>query len=247
MRKSLIKNNSVIAMSNAKASGAENVNISDTSHTIKSSTKNKNVVKFPSELIQRMQYVLKKTSENGDDFLRITFVTKALSYDNYERPYKQLLAVKNEGKENTRTIIATDGRRLHMAEISYLLPAGYYNVQVKRDAIIFQEEKMDDDFYYPNYEKVYPDEKQIKKVCELDLYETSLTKNIKKNGILSKQFAKLIRTAERTINIRFLDDLAKMSWSLYIMQDSQNTSALLFKVEGDKKLSALIMPINDED
>jgi hypothetical protein len=236
----------------SKAVGAEDSNIEEASNSASSfNDDNSKVIKFPAEFIQRMQYEIKKTFKNNDDFLRIAFVSKALSNEKYEPMlYRHFIKIETRENDSKRIAVATDGRRLHVAEISYSIPEGYYSVIVKKDKIIFQEEKIDDNFKYPNYRELIPSENNLKEVCTLDLCETSLTKNLKKNGFFSKQFAKIIKNAEKIINIRYLDDLAKMGWRLYVEEKNgvkKQYGALVFKAGGEKELLALIAPMMDDD
>jgi hypothetical protein len=242
-------NENIVAMN--RASGAEGVNVDETSTAITPFNKDstEKIIKFPEEFIKIIQYEIKKTYHNSDDFQRISFVSKALSTDNdVSRIYLQLIKVENEKDSEYSTIIATDGRRLHMAQIEQKIPAGYYNIMTKRDTITFQESvNLPDEFHYPNYQKVIPADKDLTKVCDLDLNETSLTKNIVKTGTISRQFAKIVKRAEQVMNIRYLDDLSKRTWELYISKDATHP-VLCFKTDDEKKILAVVMPMNiDED
>jgi hypothetical protein len=233
----------------ARVSGAENVDVSEVQETAKSFTNKsaKKIIKFPEEFIKRTQYEFKKTYRNADDFQRIFFVSRALSNDKDEiRLYKTFVKIETDAASGRTIIVATDGRRLHLAEINIDIPEGHYNIRTKNNVITFQEVlEPADGFNYPDYRKLIIDPEELTKVCDLDLTQTSLTKNLVKTGEISKQFAKIVRRAEKVMNIRFLDDLAKLSWELYI--ENNKNGALHFKLNSEKELLALIMPLDASD
>jgi hypothetical protein len=251
MRRKITKmeNNKAKVMN--RASGAESVDVEETSEAIKPFSKNENekIIDFPKELIKRMQYEIKKTAFNSDDFTRISFVSKALDYDKYGRRYKRIVKIEVDSDTGKRAIIGTDGKRLHIAQIDYMLPEGLYNIKIKSDGIIFQEPDpdQDEDMTYPNYKKFLYEDNDLEEVCELDLISTSLTKNVSKNAAISRQFAKVLKKAEKIINIRYLDDLAKLTWKLYVPKKKGPNSALVFKIDSEKELLAMIAPMGDDE
>jgi hypothetical protein len=245
-KKSKAYENSSVA---AKVSGAENVDINEVQETAKSfnNKSTKKIIKFPEEFIKRTQYDFKKTYGNSDDFQRVFFVSRALSNDKDEmRLFKTFVKIENDIDSGRTIIVATDGRRLHLAEINIDIPEGFYNIRTKNNVITFQEViEPKDGLHYPDYRKLIMSPEELKKVCDLDLTQTGLTKNLVKTGEISKQFAKIVRKAEKVMNIRFLDDLAKLSWELYI--ENNEKGALHFKLNSEKELLALIMPLDADD
>jgi hypothetical protein len=161
--------------------------------------------------------------------------------------YESIIKVETDEESGIVTLIATDGRRLHLAQINHFIPEGYYNIMIKGDTITLQEViDSDGKFQYPNYQKVIPGPESLKKICDLNLDKTGITKNVVKTGKMSREFAKIIKQAKKIINLRYLDDLAKIDWELYV-EEKRERSALYFKLNSDKKLFALIMPMEDDD
>jgi hypothetical protein len=233
-----------------KASGAENINASEAPENAANSfgNNNKKIINFPNELIKRMQYEIKKTINTRDDFQRIAFVSKALTTDKHAiRKYESIIKVETDEESGNVTFIATDGRRIHLAQINHFIPEGYYNIMIKGDVITLQEViDSDGEIQYPNYRKIIPGPETLKKICDLNLDQTGLTKNMVKTGKISLEFAKIIKRAKKVMNIRFLDDLAKIDWELYV-EEKREKGPLCFKLNSEKELLAIIMPMNDDD
>jgi hypothetical protein len=206
------------------------------------------IIQFPGGVVQRTYYEIKRSFKTADDFQRVVFVCKALSTDRHDvRHFKFVVKVEkilDINKNEVSRLIATDGSRMHIAEIDWSIPPGLYYVNVKKDVITFQEQYPSEDDFYPNWQRLLGEfSKDTKEICSVDLANTSLTKHIVKNGELSRQFATIIRQAGNVINIRYLDDLAKISWKLY---RNANDKKFIFKLNSDKELIALIMPFSDD-
>jgi hypothetical protein len=157
------------------------------------------------------------------------------------RYFKRLLHVEETESGECR-IIVTDGKRLHIAELTLTLPEGNYEVNFDRHvASVMLKGPIPGNTEYPNYHKImFTDEEEI---AVVELYDTSMGRNVLKALKMSRQYAYIIRNIEKIINIRYLNDLMKCSWTVYVDKEKKN-EALLFKTidTDDKELMALIMP-----
>jgi hypothetical protein len=203
------------------------------------------LIPFPGTQIKK-QYEMRKSYNTMDDFQRIAFASRALTKEkNSSRLYSTVLKIEYEYEKKDPKlircvrIIGSDGRRLHVAEISTILPEGFYNVQVRTNVITLQE--YGDDIHFPNWRGVLTSLNKLEEIGECDLNNTSLTKNLTKTGEISKQFAKLIKASNKVLNIRYLDDLEKIVWTAY--KETRANGAFVFKLENNKELIAVIMPL----
>jgi len=178
--------------------------------------------------------------ENPNDFELMFFVTRAC-LKIADRPFKTVLHV-----EQTRTgsrLVACDGLRLHVAEISKKIKSGNYKPRVNKNVIFLIELAKNIDF--PTWSKVIPD--NAVKCGVINLEKSSLGKDRKETEKLSVALHTFMKQTGEPINVRYLEDLTKREWVIF-SQAGQEAIFLRQKSARigeptDKGPMAVIMPI----
>jgi hypothetical protein len=202
----------------------------------KKAAKKPSAKKTPSALIQKkLAGVVISRKENPDDFTRVLFVLKACTLDK-ERDFLSVLHVEPT-KKGSR-LIATDGRRLHVAEISIRIKGGDYRPVATKDAISFGEPVGGINF--PNWSKVVPEKTRKRGV--INLAHTGIGKDRKETDNLSLAFNTLIKQAGEPINVRYLEDLTKKEWAVYCQGEKQK-AIVLKESNSEMDTFAIIMPL----
>jgi hypothetical protein len=172
-------------------------------------------------------------------FERMTFVLKARSKD-ATREYLTVLHVE-QTKTGSR-LIATDGLRLHVAEINRKIASGNYKPVLTKDRISLGEPA--EGIVFPNWVKVIPENTEKRAV--IDLADTGMGKDRNQTERLSWAFRSFVNQTGELINLRFLEDLLKTKWSVYC-QGVKN-KAMVLKAEGaEASAFAVIVPLPEAD
>jgi hypothetical protein len=179
--------------------------------------------------------------ENPKDFERMLFVIKACTKEK-NVSFTSVLHV-----EQTRTgsrLIAIDGRRLHVAEISKKIKSGDYKAQVTKDIISLGKPLKD--IKFPAWAKAIPVTTVKRGV--INLTDSGIGKNSKETDKLSLAFSSFVSHSGEPINLRYLNDLTKKEWEVYCQNDKQKAIVLREKSKGqnepDRKAPyAVIMPL----
>jgi hypothetical protein len=179
-------------------------------------------------------YEIKNTPANRDEFDRVQFVCKARS-NNRKQPYTAVLHI--EGTAKGSRLIATDGKRIHVAEITAKIKSGNYKPVVTKDTISFGKPVAG--ITFPDWTKVLPE--KARKRGTIDLGDTGLGKDRRLTaGLTAVLKSFMVKTGE-VINLGYLEDLPKTEWDIYkqpgkpILLKQQNTNRDTF---------AVIVPIN---
>jgi len=174
---------------------------------------------------------------NPKDFERMAFVAKVcLKYSDSQ--IKTILHV-----EQTRTgsrLVATDGHRLHVAEISKKIKSGNYKPVVTKDTIILG--KPVTGIKFPVWAKAIPEKMEKRGV--INLADTGLGKDRKENEKLSLVFNSFVKQTGEPVNVRYLEDLTKRVWIIYCQNEKRR--AIILKENGkpnEKNPVAVILPI----
>jgi DNA polymerase III sliding clamp (beta) subunit (PCNA family) len=204
-----------------------------------------NIVKFPERLDRIAEFHITDSYLTKDDFKRILFVSKALSKNEKQiksAAYKSFIHVEIE--DDKKLVVATDGARLHVAEVNLDLIPGNYTIRVSKKLIALAGPIENDDSRYPNWRKVVP--KNLTERMIIDFNKTSLSKK-DIDGIveMSRTMYRLIKETNKIINLCHLDDLMKNTWSVRV-DDKMANSPVVFENSIEKSVFALIMPINPE-
>jgi hypothetical protein len=173
--------------------------------------------------------------KNPKEFERIVFVLKACSKDQ-KRNYLTVLHVE-QTKTGSR-LIASDGRRLHYAEIEAKVKTGDYKPVVAKDCVSLGEPVMG--IMFPNWIKAIPE--QTRKCGVIDLADTGMGKDRDQTQKLSWAFNSFVHQTGELINLRDLEDLTKRRWVLH--RQSEKHRALVLREEGaEKAVFAVIVPL----
>ena len=182
-------------------------------------------------------------SENPKDFELMCFVAR-VCLKTADRPYRTVIHV-----EQTRSgsrLVATDGLRLHVAEISKKIKSGDYKPHVAKDTISLGEAVEGIDF--PTWTKVVPDKAKALKRGVINLEKSGFGRNRKKTENLSIAMHSFVKQTGEAVNVRFLEDLTKREWMVYSQNEKRKAVVLRQKPTGvgeseDKGPMAVIMPI----
>ena len=147
-------------------------------------------------------------AENPKDFELMAFVIRACD-KNAAEPFKTVLHVK-QTRRGSR-LVACDGIRLHVAEISKKIKSGDYKPHVTKDAITLGEPEKD--IEYPEWVKNIPEDAEKRGV--VSLAKSGLGKDREETEKLSIAFNSIVKQTGETINLRHLDDLTKGDWAVY--------------------------------
>jgi hypothetical protein len=206
-----------------------------------------NIVQFRAPYTKLIQYELEKTNANMDDIGRIIFVSKALDYDIFGIGYKgQIHVEKDEKNEAGSIIVGTDGIRLHYAQIDTKIIPGDYKLSINKKCISLSgQENTGSETKYPDWRKIILS--NPKEYTTIDFNGTSISNNISSTAIMSRRFYSLIKSIKKIINLKYLDDLTKEEWIVYLDEKKALNTPVMFKRACQKELVALIMPIEPED
>jgi hypothetical protein len=181
--------------------------------------------------------------ENPLDFELMSFVVKACDKKG-DRPFMAVVHVE-QSKTGSR-IIASDGIRLHAAEISKRIKSGNYKPLVSKDAIALGEAEKE--INYPEWLKVIP--KNAEKLGVIDLEKSGLGKVREETAKFSIAFNSFVKQTGETINLLYLEDLPKKEWTVY-SQDGGIKKVIMLKQQNGKTGEeeskypvAVIMPLD---
>ena len=180
---------------------------------------------------------------------KITVITRAKSRANYEKIVFCMKAMGNVASslftrymhiENTRTgsrIVCTDGKRLHVANISVRIPAGNYQPELKDNCITFRNPA---DIIFPAWKNVIPEETVFKGTVSLDGL-TAGTKS-ERDEKFSAVYCSFLANAGFSVNMGFLKDLPSAKWNIF----AQSGRKKLVKLENatDRNQFAVFVPLS---
>lgn len=181
-------------------------------------------------------YEIVKKHAKDHDFENTKFVLKAMSED---RTRPAMCAVHVERTRSGSRLVCTDGRRLHVAEVTIRIAEGNYEPILTKSAVILKGPISDPDF--PNWRKIIP-VKTIEKGT-INLEKSALGKNTGMAGSLSLIHSQVVSKTGEIVNIRYLDDLQKKEWRV-LSQEGKLKPILFQRSESGKDLVAVIMPMN---
>jgi hypothetical protein len=173
--------------------------------------------------------------DNPGEFARILFVAKACS-GGKGRPYASVIRVE-PARAGSR-LVATDGKRLHVAEIKTRLPPGDYRPALTKDQIRFSPPVPG--IQFPDWKKAVP-EKTLKR-GSIDLSRTGFGGDSKLAERLTCAFNAFTRQTGELVNIRYLEDLPKTEWAVYC-QNEKHRAVVLREAGAARETFAVIMPL----
>jgi hypothetical protein len=173
--------------------------------------------------------------QNKDEFERILFVLKAGNKQS-ERAFTTVLHV-----EQTRTgsrLVATDGIRLHVAEIGTKIRSGNYKPVVTKDTIRLGMPVGDVEF--PPWTKVVPAKASKRGIVNLET--TGIGKARSTSMAMTRAYNSFVRQSGEKVNPHFLEDLPKKQWVIYCQNEKRKP--LVLKEDGAvMETYAVIMPL----
>ncbi|GHV82600.1 hypothetical protein AGMMS49991_11580 [Spirochaetia bacterium] len=180
-------------------------------------------------------FEIRKTAFNADEFDRVQFVCKARLNDP-KNPFKTIVHV--EWSKTGSRLIASDGKRLHVAEVRQRINRGNYKPTITRDTISFGEPV--EGIMFPNWKSVVP-EVTVKKGT-INLADAGMSRNTDLSAGLSVAFSTLVKKTGETVNLRYLDDLPKKEWAVSI-QKEKKTVILLEQKGAATETYAVFVPL----
>jgi hypothetical protein len=173
--------------------------------------------------------------ENRDDYEKAVFVAKAVSKDE-NRNYLRVIHI--EELENGSRLVATDGVRLHTAEIAAKIKGGDYKPLVNKDMVGFAG--LDDEVTFPNWMRVIPEKPPM--LGTISLENAGIGKDIAQTEQMSNALTAIIKQTGKSVNLRFLEDLPKRQWRVY--SESGESRPLMLKENGhEESVYAVMMPL----
>jgi hypothetical protein len=172
--------------------------------------------------------------DNPADFERIAFVVKACSED---KPGLNVLYV--EQAETGSRLVASDGVRLHVAEISQKIKGGSYKAAVTDEAVVLAVSS-NNNFRFPDWNDVVPS--KITKRGFIDLHKAGFGNDRESTEKLTLAFNSFARQTGETVNLRYLEDLTKKLWVVY-SQDEKGKAVVLRENGVEYSVFAVMMPM----
>jgi hypothetical protein len=174
--------------------------------------------------------------QGRDELDKTKFVCKAMDKDG-RTPFTNVLHV--EQTTGGSLLVATDGKRLHVAQIKTRIPEGDYKPEITRDAVKICNPVMGVD--YPDWQRVVPESAKKKgTIIGLNIVGG---KNSDRNKMVILEACKEIkRMSGAKLDPKFVADLSAYRWDVYA-PSSPDKPVLLFETGSDKEMYAVIMPI----
>jgi hypothetical protein len=180
-------------------------------------------------------FEIKRTAGNAEEFEQVQFVCKARS-NNHKHLFTTVVHV--EWSKTGSRLIASDGKRLHVAEVKRRINRGNYRPSVTKDVISFGEPV--GGITYPNWRGVVPE--SVVKKGTINLVEAGMSRNTDLSAGLSVAFSTLMKKTGEVVNLRYLDDLPKKEWAVSIQKEKQ-TVILLEQKGAANETYAVFVPL----
>ncbi|GHT71389.1 hypothetical protein FACS1894110_24370 [Spirochaetia bacterium] len=173
--------------------------------------------------------------KNRDELARAKFVCKAIDRSD-KRPFTQVLHV--EQNAGGSILVATDGKRLHVAHIKTRIPEGDYKPLIAGDAVKLCNPV--DCVDYPDWQRVVPETAKKKGTIGLDMVGG---KNAGRGRMVIGEACRDIKgMTGAKLDPEFVAGLSGHSWDVYA-PSAPEKPLLLFETGSDKETYAVIMPI----
>jgi hypothetical protein len=173
--------------------------------------------------------------QNKEEFERILFVLKACNKQS-ERTFTTVLHVE-QTKTGSR-LVATDGIRMHVAEIGTKIRSGNYKPAVSKDTIRLGAPV--EDIQFPSWAKAVPSKASKRGVINLET--TGIGKARSASMAMTRAYNSFVKQSGEKVNPHFLEDLPKRQWSIYCQKEKRKP--LVLKEDGTAmEAYAVIMPL----
>ena len=180
-------------------------------------------------------YEIKK-ADSEEEYGLVVFVCKARLSKSKKKPYTTVFHVEQTIKGSR--LVATDGKRLHVAEIKTRIKNGNYRPVITKDSVSFGEPLSG--IFYPNWNSVIHE--NPRKRLTIDFEKTGMGKDRRLTAFLSEAYSVLVKKTGEVVNLGYLEDLPKTTWAVY--KEPGKLKPILLRPEGgeDNKY-AVIMPM----
>lgn len=174
-------------------------------------------------------------TQNYKDYERLMFCIKALGKD--EDPlFTHYLHVEN-GRTGSR-IVATDGKRLHVAKLSSRIPAGNYQPKVKDYAICFEKSE---EIAFPSWKNVIPEDADYKGVLELE--GMSCGSKVERDERFTNIYCSFLFDTGFNVNLGYIKDLPNVNWKIFI-KNGKNRLVMLQNSSDPQNQYAVFVPVS---
>ncbi len=177
---------------------------------------------------------IQKSTTTTADYEGLSFVLKALSTDE-TRPF--MMVVHIEKRKRGITAVATDGKRMHTADLDLDVAPGDYVPLITKASVIL---KPSTGIQFPDWKRVFP--KVGTEITMLDFSSAGIGKKNTQCANMTQQVLKLYEKTHQAVNMQFLDDLSKGPWTVYGVGGTSR-AVLLKRTEGELERSAVLMPM----
>ena len=170
---------------------------------------------------------------NGRDYERVKFCMKAMGRA-AAPSFVRYMHVEN-ARRGSR-IVCTDGKRLHVANLSVRIPAGNYQPKVAGDEIRFGKPS---EATFPAWRNVVPEDADFKGTMELGGLGTGT--RTEREEKFSRIYCALQSDTGVSVNMGFLKDLPGAKWKVFAQGGRKKL--LMLENSEEKEQFAVFVPL----
>ena len=180
--------------------------------------------------------------KNNDTLKALTFVSRTRSTDIETRQFICFIHVEKNDEGKT-IAVATDGNRMHIAELSVSIPDGEYNV-LKSTASKLEIKRVNISGEFPNWKRIYDQHVNESPSYIGGIFKFEKSYTAKKTligeivGKICFVFARINGNTDTYLNSNYIADLYGFDWK---MSYAKNTAIFY-----SKNMHAIIAAINYE-
>jgi len=173
--------------------------------------------------------------KNLKDYEKILFCMKAMGGK------RNVLFTRYMHIENTRTgslIVCTDGKRLHVANISIRIPAGNYQPVIKDYSIYFGTSK---DIAFPAWKNVVPKDADYKGLLQLEGINSG--SKVERDERFTNIYCSFLFDTGFNVNVGYIKDLPTANWKIFTKK-GRNNLVLLKNLKDEQNQFAVFVPVS---
>ncbi|MCR5622917.1 MAG: hypothetical protein K6G18_13845 [Treponema sp.] len=172
-------------------------------------------------------------AENSRDYERVLFCMKAMGRT-AAATFVRYMHVENARKGSR--IVCTDGKRLHVANLSIRIPAGNYQPKATGSGICFGQPV---ETAFPAWRNVVPEDAAFKGTMELGWPETGTRSEREEK--FSRMYCALQSDSGVSVNMGFLKDLPSAKWKVFARGGQKKL--LMLENSEEKEQFAVFVPL----
>ncbi len=176
-----------------------------------------------------------RRQENYKDYERIMFCIKALGKES-DPDFTHYLHVEN-GRAGSR-VIATDGKRLHVSNLSIRIPAGNYQPVVKDYSVCFGASK---EVVFPVWKNVVPEDATYKGLLQLEGLNSG--SKVERDERFTNLYCSFLFDTGFDVNIGYIKDLPTANWKIFTKK-GRNNLVLLKNLQDEENQYAVFVPLS---